>query len=68
MQPYPFVITKEALSSINRVQANRLRQGLSQAQLSEKVGGSRTAVATILTQNPQKDRGQIFYENAELVF
>ncbi|MFZ4083026.1 MAG: helix-turn-helix domain-containing protein [Pirellula sp.] len=44
---------KKAFSSINRVQANRLRQGLSQAQLSEKAGVSRTAVATTLMRNPQ---------------
>jgi DNA-binding XRE family transcriptional regulator len=36
-----------AFSSTNRVRANRLRQGLSQAQLAEKAGVSRTAVTAI---------------------
>jgi DNA-binding XRE family transcriptional regulator len=34
-------------SNTNRVRANRLRLGLSQAQLAEKAGVSRTAVTAI---------------------
>ena len=37
----------DAFSSTNRVRANRLRLGLSQAQLAEKAGVSRTAVTAI---------------------
>lgn len=37
----------QAFSSTNRVRANRLRLGLSQAQLAEKAGVSRTAVTAI---------------------